>query len=316
MVNNRMKEIFNDCLKRFDRIKDYDDRACVEDIIVNFERYTGGSNPYLYTMLYMDGQYEDFTVRGTLAVNANYKKFAVQYNDFFTKIFNNYAGLELYDEVKTDTKVPNMNDIIKEFFKTIDEDLYQLFIKSEDNIFRVYQDGDGKAFYDPTKDEIYVLLGKNLIFDNMVGLVHEMGHAYRDYLIKKRYITRDLDEHIKSEIYSETLELLFVKYLIDNDIYAIDANNYLAKYNNKIIRVSRTLSENVFVHDNGSSTLSDIKYLLGRILAYFYLDANVSLKDFFMYIDSHNLLDILNNPNINYQAISDNVNKNYCLKKQ
>ena len=35
-----------------------------------------------------------------------------------------------------------------------------------------------------------------------------------------------------------------------------------------------------------------------------------------MDIHNHTILEILSNPNIDYQEISNKLNKNYCLKKQ
>lgn len=316
MYNKRMSKIYDDCLKRFNDTKDYDDRACLEDIITHFQRFVGEANPHLFTIMYLDGHYEDYVTFGPMNMRKEYEDYTVANKDFFTNIFNHFTNLELKEEVNNKTFVPNTSEIVEDFLKTVDMDLYNLFINSKDNMFRVYEDGGGRALYDPVKDQIYVLFGRRFIFENMVALVHEMGHCYRDHLVKKLHYTTSLEEHLKSELYSQILEYLFLNYLINNDIYAIDAKNYLDIDCNKIIRSSRTLCENIFVHDNGVSTISDIKYLLGRIVARYYINSGIPLKEFFTYLENHTLLEILNELNINYQEISDGIRKNYCLKKQ
>lgn len=315
MINKRMKEIYDDCFNRFNDTKDYDDRACLEDIIEWFQKYVGPAHPYLYTILYLDSKYEEFVTLGAFKISKDYKEWAIKNKDFLTGIFSNFTNLELKDKVDNNTFIPNTDEIVGEFFKTMDMDLYNLFINSKNNIFGVYDHGGGKALYDPVKDQIYVLFGKEHNFRNMVTLVHEMGHCFKNHLIKKDYTTNNIEEHLKSELYSEILEHMFAIYLVNNDIYAIDAYDHLNNTRNDIIEVSRKLSDAIIVNDK-SSTLHDIKYLLGRILAYYYIESGMSLKEIFMDIQNHTTFEILSNPNIDYQEISNKLNKNYCLKKQ
>ena len=315
MINKRMQEIYDDCFDRFNKTKDYDDRACLEDIIEWFQKYVGPAHPYLYTILYLDSKYEEFVTLGAFKISEDYKKWAINNKDFLTGIFSNFVNLELKDKVDNNTLVPNTDEIVGEFFKTMDMDLYNLFINSKNNIFRVYDHSGGKALYDPVKDQVYVLFGKEHNFRNMVTLVHEMGHCFKDHLIKKVYSTNSVEEHLKSELYSEIIEHIFAIYLVNNDIYAIDAYDHLNNTRNEIIEVSRKLSDAIIVNDD-SSTLHEIKYLLGRILAYYYIESGMSLKEIFMDIHNHTTLEILSNPNIDYQEISNKLNKNYCLKKQ
>lgn len=317
MSKDRMKEIYDDCLGRFNHIKDYNNKSCIEDIINNFKEFVGDDNPYFYDMLYMDDRkYEDWSAINTMQTRSDYDKYIFKYRDFYGTILSIFKDCEIKEITKTDPFVSESNTIIEDFLKTIDMEAYKMFDKMDNNVFRVLGNGEGKCLYDPEKDENYAMIGKNNNFVNMVSLVHELGHCFRDYMFKTRNIDGNFDENLRSEIFSETLELAFIKYLIDNDIYSIDASNYLTDYNNKIIKVSNSLLQENFIHDNGLSSLTDLKYLIGRILAYYFLNSNMTLKEFFLYINNHTLLEILSNPDINYQEISDNLNKNYCLKKQ
>ena len=124
----------------------------------------------------------------------------------------------------------------------------------------------------------------------------------------------DIDERLKSEIFSEVVELLFTKYLIDNDIYGSDASNWLIRYNNGLIESARELLDKNFVKDDGSNTLLDFTYLLGKIIANDYLNSNMSLKELFIYIENTNVIDIIKN--INCDNVVNSITKNYCLKKQ
>ena len=317
MTKERMKEIYDDCIGCFNHIKDYNNKSCIEDIINNFKEFVGDDNPYFYDMLYMgDRKYEEWVARTTLQSKKDYTNYIFKYRDFFANILTMFKDIEIKDVGKMDSFTPESNTIIKDFLKTIDMDAYKMFDKMDNNVFRVLENGEGKCLYDPEKDENYAMIGKNNNFVNMVSLVHELGHCYRDYIFKTRNIDGNFDENLRSEIFSETLELAFVKYLIDNDIYSIDASNYLINYNNKIIKVSNSLLHENFIHDNGLTTLTDLKYLIGRILANYFLNSNMTLKEFFLYINNHSTLEILSNPNIDYQEISNKLNKNYCLKKQ
>ena len=128
MYNKRMSKIYDDCLKRFNDTKDYDDRACLEDIITHFQRFVGEANPHLFTIMYLDGHYEDYVTFGPMNMRKEYEDYTVANKDFFTNIFNHFTNLELKEEVNNKTFVPNTSEIVEDFLKTVDMDLYNLFI--------------------------------------------------------------------------------------------------------------------------------------------------------------------------------------------
>ena len=310
----RAKEIFMDLYNRYSYIKDYDYKKGMQDLIEVLYEYTGYNHPYLYTELYIDSKYEAWNERNGFSILEDYDAFKDENKDLLKYKLYNFYSLDTKYEDKHDAYVPNMKTILSNFFETIDIDLYNLFLNMQNNILMLFKNGEGQAFYDGDKDKNYVIIGSDYVFDNMVALAHEMGHAFRDHLFKKRHITHDLEERLKSELFSGVVELLFIKYLIDNDIYSNDANNWLIRCNNKLIESSRDMIDNDFIHDTGHTTMTDITYLFGRIIAHDYLNSNISLKDLFIYIENNNFIDIIKN--IDCDNVVNSITKNYCLKKQ
>ena len=310
----RAKEIFMDLYNRYSYIKDYDDKRGIQDLMTALYEHTDYNHPYLYTELYMDKKYETWNERNAFSIGEDYEDFINENNDLLKYKLYNFYSLDTKYEDKHDSYVPNMKTILSNFFEGTDTGLYDLFNSMQDNILMLFKNGSGQAFYDAEYDKNYVIIGKDYVFDNMVALAHEMGHAYRDHLFKKRHITHDIDERLKSEIFSEVVELLFTKYLIDNDIYASDASNWLIRYNNGLIESTREFLDKNFVKNDGSSTLLDFTYLFGKIIAHDYINSNISLKDLFIYIENTNVIDIIKN--INFDNVVNSITKNYCLKKQ
>lgn len=310
--DEKIYSFYKQLLNRFGYEKDFYNKKTLENMILNLHDYLKDDHPYIYHEIYANKEYEKWTEKNAFKIDHDYQGFVDRNHDYLMGIVNNFANLTPYDEVPTDTYVYDDYEIIKRFFIEEDPELYELF-KSliNNNIFRIKKSGYGTAYYDKACDAHYIMIGKEHNFDNMVALVHEMGHVYRNYLKKERHSSYDYELTIRSEISSEALELKFLNFLINNGIYEIDAQNYLNKYKNNIINDSKKLYDNHF-HDG----LSIAKYLFGRLLSYYYINNNISFKDFINYIHSNNLLTILNELNLDYQNISDEIKKSYCLKKQ
>lgn len=303
-------------LSRFRHEKDYYDKKTIENMILDLHDYLKDENPYLYDELYVDKNYEKWTEQNAFKICEDYLEFANKNHDYLMNIFKNFSDLPLYDEVNTNTYVENDYDIIERFLLEVEHDLYTLF-KSliRNNIFRIKKSGYGTAYYDKAGDAHYIMVGKEHNFDNMVALVHEMGHVFRNYLMKERHNSYNYEDTLRAEISGEILELLFIKYLINNGIYEEEARNYLNKYNNELIKDAKELVDN----NLGNYTnvgLGQAKYLFGRIIAYHYINNKKSYSWFTIHIHNNKLLDILNELDIDYQSISDEIKKSYCLKKQ
>ena len=314
--DDRIYNFYMQLLSRYRYEKDFYDKKTLENMIIDLHTYLNDSNPYLFNELYANKEYESWTEKSTDKMEREYNKFIGQNNDYLLDVVSNFSNLTPYDEVATDSYVFNDYEIIKRFFMEEDQELYDLFSSLiSNNIFRIKKSGYGTAYYDKPKDAHYITIGKDHNFDNMVALVHEMGHVYRNYLMKERHSSYDSNLTIRSEISSESLELKFIYFLINNGIYEIDAKNYLNKFKNEIINNSKFLYENNY-HDGNQTCISECKYLFGRILAFHYVNSDMSYKDFVHYIHHNDLIKILNELNVDYQSISNEIKKSYCLKKQ
>ena len=287
----------------------------LENILLILHRFAN-KQPYFYTILYeLNGDFETYTMMGEEKRRGDYKNFCLNNMGRLLQDFETLASNKEKNSLISSVDAIGEDDILNKFFLSIDQDLYDLYqsLKQKENILRV-TDGGSKTLFDMNTKAIYILCGKELTVENMICLVHEMGQAYR-YNMKKELITSyDYDLFLRSEMTGATLELAFVKYLIENDIYGDVATEYLKAYNNGIIRDCQTvINNNLYVDNKQTSGLGEMCFLLARIVSHSFINSNMSFKEFTDYIHNNKVARILNN--IDAGEISDNFNKSFCLKK-
>jgi oligoendopeptidase F len=147
----------------------------------------------------------------------------------------------------------------EDFFKSIDINLYNLYqtlLSKELIIEKLKHDSSGNCGYINGHLSGITLDMHIQNLYKVITLVHEMGHAYDNYLNK----TQDnLSFQISIEVTSMTLELLFLYYLSQNNILSTDEikvcqrkylTDYLLRMNNAFIYNKFFIEKKLLIQDS------------------------------------------------------------------
>ena len=311
----KLRRLYEEYLNRFTHIKDLNKQKEIGDILETLHKKVDRGNLYFYDLLYSSYSYEQYCMQGSDKVEKDFK--VIMHNNY-NELMNGFSYLldiPKKEHFNRKTLLDDEDEIISTFFLSLDKDLYELYNRLKPMTFRVFEDGTGQTSYDSEKDRTMVFAGREHTVESMIALVHELGHAYYVDTFKETRNAYDCYDMLKREIPSETLELLFIKYLIDNDLYSEDAINRLNEFNNTILNDATKFYENkMFLNETDHGQIRDMKYLLGSIMSYDFLNNNISFRDLLYYVHNSDVSSIIKN--IDYKTVSENINKSYCLKKQ
>ena len=114
----------------------------------------------------------------------------------------------------------NVIFILEEFFKSINEDLYEFYQMLNDEERVIYGLSNETAYTSLNNSNTVIFIkGLEDLIDMMV-LVHEIGHSYYFYINNTKIAEREeIDVEIKEEIPAKILEIKFIKFLRDNGFY-------------------------------------------------------------------------------------------------
>ena len=173
------------------------------------------------------------------------------------------------------------------FYKKLSQNKQIFFVTSPDKNYqkRAFSIND---FFDDNKKYVYIYRFNNM--HDLSTLIHEIGHAYYNYLNSVNcYMDYNVDFDMKIEILSILLEALFINYLkyihLDNDALMLEKDffNDLKYYRNNMHQIS------------------DIRYLIGFYVGYTkqgLINRKYTLEEFIDYIYHTHYLDLISFDNV------------------
>ena len=149
-------------------------------------------------------------------------------NELYINVLNHANRYQLFTPNLPETNIIKLIKYAKEFFKYIDNDFYKLFMTIVDNN-RLFEseklDYGGICFNIGQGQSALVLRYDTYNLYKIFTLVHEMGHAYHNYLTRAKPLLNQT--YLSIECISRTFEQLFFIFLRDNHL--LD-NNSLDTY--------------------------------------------------------------------------------------
>ena len=314
-----IKKLVDDSLTRFSYIHDLNERSDVEKLITALAPHYGESIPYLYQYMNGDREYDRWCTNGKMELNRNANMFIHNNRETLIDLFETFKDLPLKEEGRYGTYVDDDDffKIIYDFLETINPELVTLLksIQEKGNLIRLDNYRTGEEIYDKKEDDIYILIDRCNTVDSMIALMHELGHAYPDYLYKEYHEPYNPKKVLKIESPSSILELLFVKYLIDNDLYQREANNYLTYYNNNIIKGATSILEIISNNNRENKFQRTFNYCYGQLLAYHVILNQIPYKDIVTYIHDNDIETIMREIDINVLRVHNEINKSKNKEK-
>ena len=199
--------------------------------------------------------------------------------------------------------------IVSEFLKSVSPDLYNMFCNMyrSNRILFSGQHSGGCELCEKKKNSIYVIIGNLNSVDDMANLIHELGHAYKDYRYQKCHKYYNVNEVLESEISSEVLELMFLDFLLKNNIYYNDAVYSFKYYHERIIDDAKRLSR--LDHDVYSkSFISNLSYFIGRVVACNYMiNKDMTYDELINYAYKRNIIRLLQELNIDHDKVLEKI---------
>ena len=199
--------------------------------------------------------------------------------------------------------------IISDFLMYVSPNLYNMFcdLYRSNHILFSERSSGGCELFENKKDSIYIIIGSLNTVDDMANLVHELGHAYKDYNYQKSHKYYKVNEVLESEISSEVLELMFLNYLIKNNICYNDAVYSFKHYHERIIDDAKRLSKLDQDYYN-KSFISNLSYFIGRVVACNYMiNKDMSYEELINYAYKRNIIRLLQELNIDHDKVLEKI---------
>lgn len=199
--------------------------------------------------------------------------------------------------------------IIGDFLKTVDVNLYNMFCQLYNSGHILFKNGfcGGCEFLEKKRNSIYIIVGPLTSVIDMQNLVHELGHAFKDYCFQDYHKYYNVNDVLSSEISSEALELMFLDYLIKNNIFYNDALYSFKYYHARIIEDAKLLSalDKDFYNN---SFINNLSYFIGRIIACDYMiNKDMTYPELIRYAYSRGIIRLLKELNINHGKVIEKI---------
>ena len=307
----RIDQIYNSYLDKYTQITNFNDQYNYKNIIETLHEHCNTKNIYTYDILYSNKGFEEKCCQ---LMDKTSNDFNTILNDNKEKIINffkpfNQIPQKEKKEDKSYTK--DFYDIITHFLITINPQLVFLFndLIDKNNLLYIPNYQNGQEMYDKSSNTIYILIGNNKNIHNMITLVHELGHAYYDILYREYPDMKDINKILKKEIPSQALELRFIKYLLDNNIYKEEVQNYLIYFNNRLKEESTNVIKEIDLNPSERKNIrSSFIYSFGKIIAYHSIINNISYDKLIDYTYEKNIDELIDEINNNEIIINNELN--------
>ncbi len=166
----------------------------------------------------------------------------------YDEILNNASKYSIVQTNSTHIEIKKYLPYVIEFFKYLG--VYEIYIDIKNsNLFYLSSNLKHYNFFGTTynigngRSSIIVKNGND--FRTLLTIVHEIGHAYENYLKKDLYVRKN--RYFDSECLSTAFEYLFIEFLRNNNL--VDDNFLsISEKNNLIIDLSRM--DNAYVYNN------------------------------------------------------------------
>ena len=302
-----------DSLKgKFDRVHDFYHKYSIESLIKVLEDYL--SIPDIGFKKHVDEQ----------LVYAKMKNIRnIRYHDsFYNFINNNYKLVSnmiipyaIEDRKQISPHRGTYIDqntclkIIADFLMKVDPELYNMFCYLYNSHHILFKNDfcGGCELSEKKRNSIYIIVGPLYGVNDMQNLVHELGHAYKDYLFQECHRYYDINDVLASEISSEALELMFLDYLLKNNIYYNDAISSFRYYHSRIIEDAKSLA--ILDKDYyNNSFINELAYFIGRIVASNYMiNKDMTYPELIRYAYSRDVLKLLKELNIDHGKVIEKI---------
>lgn len=199
--------------------------------------------------------------------------------------------------------------IISDFLMKVDPELYNMFCYLYNSKHILFENNyiGGCELLEKKRNSIYIIVGPLSGVNDMQNLVHELGHAYKDFCFQECHKYFDINDVLASEISSETLELMFLDYLIKNNIYYNDAIYSFKYYHERIIEDAKLLATLDRDYYN-KSFIYDLAYFIGRTVASNYMiNKDMTYPELIRYAYSRDILRLLKELDIDHGKIIEKI---------
>ena len=209
-------------------------------------------------------------------------EYLYDFNLAFSKLYksiNGYSNKPLI-EYKQRIELSDSVELAHEFFKSYDECIYNYFDDKllNNKTFVITNKLNSPTLFGSTFNCNYIIppysfIRPSLTVKDYMTIVHETIHNYLfnrlryiDKKYKKQMFINNLDE-----VYPKFIELVAMKFLIDNNILVDDINQYF-KQNNYSSTVFLKGFNNNLIHYDLNNYQSNEAYSYGAVLAYHFYD--------------------------------------------
>lgn len=277
-----VKERIDIYKKRCFRTYNYDIKASLYNLVYLLEHYTGEYDKDFHYTLESDKRYREIRdikhERFANNIQRVLKKNDVLLENIIDPYKTSFVPSGPYKEQYID---PNTClKIVGDFLSTINPYIYNLYCElyHDQRILFTERLDTGCEANAKSRDSIHVFCPSLCTVSDMSTLVHEMGHAYKDYRIPEHHRAFDVKDSIRCEMSSKTLELMFIMYLINNRIYYEDALKRFNWFENQVYDAANKYSRDKIIN---AFVAKQFAYLLGGIVANNYVfEPNMSYDDF------------------------------------
>ena len=299
-------ERINNYKKEFYKTNNFYLKISLFNLVYLLEHYTGEFDNEFHSIESNDKRLKE------IRADKN-QKFA----DYIQKFMNNNKDLieNIISPYKTEYELkPSSHEqyidpntclkIVGDFLLSFNPYMYNLFctLYNEQRILFTNRLNCGTEMNAKSRDTIHIFLTSLCNVSDMSTLVHEMGHAYKDYCFPEYHNPYGVSDVLRSEMASKTLELIFLIYLINNIIYYDDSIKHYNWFLNQIYLDASNYSSDKIIN---SFVAKQFAYLLGGIVANNYVfEPNISYDDFIRKIQFSNI-----------DTIIKDLNKNNKVKK-
>ena len=284
---------------KYNKVNNFTHKNALVSLVTTLEFYLGTTDKEFQLLVKNDDNYQDRKYYNHINLMKSFNRFMDNNYELISDVIEPYKSyLYRFIPFKEEYVEPNKClKIVGDFLLRVDPHLYNMFclLYTDNRILFKSDFNGGLEFNEKDRNSIHILVGTLCSVSDMATLVHELGHAYKDYLIPDYHRYYDVNSLLCSEISSKTLELMFLMYLIKFDIYKKDATNNFNCFENVITTSSKQILETNNYNDN---YIKELSYLLGGILANnFMINDNINYSAFIRYIYLNNIKTILKDLN-------------------
>lgn len=206
-------------IKKINMMKDGNEKKRLYDMLLAYILHYNNQNPLNpYDINLIDKQINDIEqfdkmniTRRNYACNELYRDIDL-YNILYKSILHNANHYSLVPYYYPNVNYEELIIYVEAFFKYLDSDLYNLYLNHKNNNFIIettYRDTGG--CFNINGNYSSIILNNTNSLTKAIALVHEIGHAYDNYLNRNQNVKTTLALNVEAT--PLVLEKLFIRFL-------------------------------------------------------------------------------------------------------